>query len=1263
MAWNETGGGWGSYTSEAATCYAWAMLGRSALGVSAALALVALSARADAATPETPRWTGRTPDEIVERSARRAAAGGSDALARLLFAYSLAPEADAGRAKGLLAALGRSPTPLGDTAHWLARSLEPAPPARGAGSYDGPLDEGMVRTFAILGPLEDTGGGLLRREGVEVPGFRFVGGDLSRGAFVVRPTRTRVGAVNAGGVALDRYIEPRRESCSYLATAVKLPGAAKLELRVAASGTVRVAWDGLDAGASLEHHRRALLDRIATAIDATAGEHLLVVKVCSSAQHDEGRVRVRLLDGSGAPAALTTSSDPGRLDAALARASGQAPQPLRPVRTPFEEATTLSEPATMPGSLHAAMVRILAGADDLQSPRAPGMLGLLAATHGVDAETLALVGFLAPSGANRSGWLRRARIRAAEEGDTDAAAFSQRALVLAQLGALQIDLARATSEEAPLASAFDPQAELIRAEIQARMGNQGLRLAATAKLERLAKERGGKTPESVLRSLAQFTQADRPALHLEAMRALVALAPGYRGPEHVRAHRHLGSAAMAAVALSDWEALDGARSAERIATRLVDAGELATARTLFLETANDSPNRSLAHLGVARTLQAMRSKDERTIQAALARARELEPGNVAVSSELAFRLGQSSATIDAGADAEHLVPPAVFLARGRAKPLPKEGILDRQLHWRRVVRMLEDKRISQTIHYAREIGLEPRNEQERYENVPEAGLGSELLLARVHRADGTVLEPEVEDASGATIRWPKLRRGDVVEVAIRSFTPGPVGRRGDAPFYFLDYVGSVATRPVLYNEVVIDAPVGSPLAYDVVGGKPDRRTEERRGERRITSLVWDAPPTIADEPLAPPPSETLPVVVGSIYPTWKHFLDWYRGAVDGFTVPDEQIKQVARELTLGKTTREARLEALFNYVADDIRYVNYQSGEWWLPNRPQHLLARRQGDCDDKANLLISLLAAADIQATEVLIQTRFTGQPRILFESKIAIPMFDHGIVFLPEGTGGRFLDPTSPQSRLGTLPAMDARAAAVLVSDGEVKALPTPRSSPDEHGVIARWTVELDANGGAAVVANEEHVGDSAFLLRSNLGQADARAQWVEANLLARSLAGAKLDGEVAFDGNLPKGAARVEYRASAERLARREGREFVLTLAPPTPLAMQFAPLAERTLPVVLPPRIAPSHHDATIEVTLPKGWKVVALPPDDALPADALGSARQSFAITRKGRALQVTRSLRFDASRIEPDSYPRWRAWLRDVDRMMRRSVRIAPSKE
>src|SRR6185436_20553447 len=136
----------------------------------------------------------------------------------------------------------------------------------------------------------------------------------------------------------------------------------------------------------------------------------------------------------------------------------------------------------------------------------------------------------------------------------------------------------------------------------------------------------------------------------------------------------------------------------------------------------------------------------------------------------------------------------------------------------------------------------------------------------------------------------------------------------------------------------------------------DRVVDASKNGRTITRYIWHNPQSVPDEPLAPKLTEVLPVVVGSTFRSWHEFREWYRAAIAGFTEPDDQVRRLAAELTKGKTKQEDKLKAVFDFVADDIRYVNFVSGEWWLPNRPQELLARRKGDCDDKALLLITLL-------------------------------------------------------------------------------------------------------------------------------------------------------------------------------------------------------------------------------------------------------------------------------------------------------------------
>ena len=110
--------------------------------------------------------------------------------------------------------------------------------------------------------------------------------------------------------------------------------------------------------------------------------------------------------------------------------------------------------------------------------------------------------------------------------------------------------------------------------------------------------------------------------------------------------------------------------------------------------------------------------------------------------------------------------------------------------------------------------------------------------------------------------------------------------------------------------------------------------------------------------------------------------------------------------------------------------------------------------------LLITLLKAIGIDAEEVLVQTRLTAQPSIVRAKAAAIPLFDHGIAFLPGPNGGTYLDATSPESRLGPLPSMDARAMALRLNPtaGGAEIIELPSSAPEDHGA----EIELEHHPG---------------------------------------------------------------------------------------------------------------------------------------------------------------------------------------------------------
>lgn len=1224
------------------------------------------------------RFTGETPDATVEAQRRRALAGKSeaDALAALSVIAAISDRASEGlaeRAVNEIANAGNLSAEVRSEALTLARAM-----AADEGRPDGAEKAraaGILTDVAVLGPFRDTGGGLDAHDGPEAKGataatFSDPRTNYSWGTVEVGWRAVPYTFAQARGIPLDLFVHPRKESCSFVASKIQLDAAKPIIVRLAASGQARLAFDGVDIAKSDDVDARGLLDRLAARVDAAAGSHIVYAKVCSGALEDEGRVRLRITDANNVPLRVQASAE-------LAPKAGETmpwgTAKSQKLVTPLVRTITAQTKGTSTGDglLDAAIVRSLAGADDQKSPRAPGQLDALLQNKDLDADRVAMAAWVS-TGANKSGRLYRARSAAAKSNDAAVTAFVDRRLVEQHLDTDMPDWAIASYRGSGLDKKKDAEAVLLGARALRALRVESLQIQSFRDLQAAFRASPQHVPDGLVMELAGVAKTRDPKTCMEAAEELARR--GIRGGVLVEAMSARSKDAVVKAATDAFAGgMDDADEALDVAKEVTDAGAHDVAVRLYGTLTGWAPNRAEVWAGVAREMSAIpeAAADQQKIMLALRRARELQPGDAKYRAELALRAtrGKAAAQQQEKLDDERwLTPIETILARRKGVPVgntPPE-VADRELHWLRAVRMHPDNRVSQLIQYAREIVIAPRTQQELFEQIPPEGDLTEILRARVHKKSGGVAFPveEHNDGMRPRIRWPELEPGDTVEVVIRQWTSTAIGGRGDAPYYFMDYAGAPSSHPLLYNEVVVETLPGHPLYVDVLHDKlaPYKRVEKDERGMHVLQLVWDKPMLLPEEPLAPQLTETTPVIVGSTFHTWADFRKWYGEAVRGFTEPDEEVRRIAAELTKGKTTREDKLRALFEFVADDIRYVNYVSGEWWLPNRPQQLLARREGDCDDKALLLITLLKSVGIEAQEVMVQTRLTGQPSVLLAKNAAVPLFDHGIAFLPSpGGGGQYLDATSPGSRLGPLPSMDARAMALRM-DGPAEIVQLPNASPEDHGADVSWTVTLGTDGSGELVGDERHTGDSAFWLRTNLSQAEARAQHVEDALVSPWFPTVEVDKEIDFKGDLKGGQATVKYKAKSRGLARREGKDLVLSLSPSNTFGSSLAPLVERSLPVSLPSHLAPSHQNRTMRVIAPAGFTWGELPPG----GDANGSSygRAHIEITRDpkdARVLLVKRSVVFDQHLIPVDKYASWRAWIQQVDALMHKEVRLVPA--
>jgi hypothetical protein len=231
--------------------------------------------------------------------------------------------------------------------------------------------------------------------------------------------------------------------------------------------------------------------------------------------------------------------------------------------------------------------------------------------------------------------------------------------------------------------------------------------------------------------------------------------------------------------------------------------------------------------------------------------------------------------------------------------------------------------------------------------------------------------------------------------------------------------------------------------------------------------------------------------------------------------------------------------------------------------------------------------------------------------------------------------------------------------MDNGPAEIVQLPASSPNDHGADVSWQLSIAPDGSGELVGEERHSGDGAFYLRTNLSQAEARAQYVEDALVAPWFSTVDLDKTIDFKGDLPHGQATVKYKAKSRGMARREGKDLVLALSPAATYGSQIAPLPTRTLPVLLPSYFAPSHQNRTVRAVAPSGMSWGELPPGGDANGGDFGKAHLEIARDpRDPRVLVIKRSVVFNQHLIPVEKYAAWRNWVQQVDSLMHKEVRL-----
>jgi hypothetical protein len=346
---------------------------------------------------------------------------------------------------------------------------------------------------------------------------------------------------------------------------------------------------------------------------------------------------------------------------------------------------------------------------------------------------------------------------------------------------------------------------------------------------------------------------------------------------------------------------------------------------------------------------------------------------------------------------------------------------------------------------------------------------AEIRLARVIAPDGRVTNVAKQDIVDVpkplwegskfvlpnvrvkSIQFPGLALGSSVEWITEDITHNPVmdGQYDDEELFS-------GGEPMLAMVYSIDAPAAMKFRWLVKGGSLDTSFAVK-GKRQI--MTWSAHdvPRLVYEPMMPY-VESMTRLLVCTQPDWQTWSRWYYNLCSTQYEVDSALARAIDSLTAGAATEDAKVRALYNFVDQNVRYVeasNSGKKAGYQPEKISLTYQKRYGVCRDKAALLTGILRYVGIDAYITL------TNPGTQTDGELPVDQFNHATVAVKRPEGGiYYLDPTVENSRQFYAASEMNRGVLVATKDGDDLRF-TPVEPADSNLLAVRVADTLTAEG----------------------------------------------------------------------------------------------------------------------------------------------------------------------------------------------------------
>lgn len=209
----------------------------------------------------------------------------------------------------------------------------------------------------------------------------------------------------------------------------------------------------------------------------------------------------------------------------------------------------------------------------------------------------------------------------------------------------------------------------------------------------------------------------------------------------------------------------------------------------------------------------------------------------------------------------------------------------------------------------------------------------------------------------------------------------------------------------------------------------------------------------------------------------KDLYGWYHKVTSDIGNNPDEIKGKVTELTFSKKTDLEKLESIFYWVQDNIRYIAFENGIMgFRPDAAQNVFKNKYGDCKGKANLLKEMLKLAGFDA-----RLTWIGTSDLPYDYSLPSLCVDNHMICTVILNGKKyFLDGTEEHMALNDYAAR-IQGKQVLIEDGKnyiLEKIPTFPAERNKESKQTKMSITDDKLVGTTV---NEFNGESKIRLQS--------------------------------------------------------------------------------------------------------------------------------------------------------------------------------------